>query len=137
MANRDITSIYFDIKDLVEAEFQIIDAYIREETPTFIIIPELQLEEKITKIRAKLNVKGIDVVIRKSGEYLQLTTQSSKPQSVPSRRSFKLNYPLILFIATIITVTISGYINASSYLNLLKIIGRDETFNLYLLTAAY
>ncbi len=137
MANRDITSIYFDIKDLVEAEFQIIDAYIREETPTFIIIPELQLEEKLTKIRAKLNVKGIDVVIRKSGEYLQLTTQSSKPQSVPSRRSFKLNYPLILFIATIITVTISGYINASSYINLLKIIGRDETFNLYLLTAAY
>ena len=87
MANRDITSVYFDIKDLVEAEFQIIDAYIRDETPTFIIIPELQLEEKLTKIRTKLNVKGIDVVIRKSGEYLQLTTQSSKPQSVPSRRS--------------------------------------------------
>lgn len=137
MANRDAISIYFDVKDLVETEFQIKDAYIREETPTFIIIPEPQLEEKLKRIRTKLNVKGIDVIIRKSDEYLKLTAQLSKPQPAPLRRSFTLNYPLILFIATIITVTISGYINASSYIDLLKILGRDETSNLYGLTAAY
>ena len=137
MANRDTVSIYLDIKDLVEAEFQIKDAYIREETPTFIIIPEPQLEEKLKRIRTKLNVKGIEVNIRKNGEYLQLTTQLSKLQSVPLKKSFTLNYPLILFIATIITVTISGYFNASSYIDLLKILGRDDTVNLYGLTAAY
>jgi Zn-dependent protease len=137
MANRDISSIYFDVKDLVEAEFEIRDAYIREETPTFIIIPEPQLEEKLKRIRTKLDVKGIEVNIRKNGEYLQLTTQLSKLQSVPLKKSFTLNYPLILFIATIITVTISGYFNASSYIDLLKILGRDDTVNLYGLTAAY
>lgn len=137
MAKRDTVSIYFDIKDLVETEFQIKDAYIKEETPTFIIIPEPQLEEKLKRIRTKLTVKGIEVIIRKSDGYLQLIAQSSKPQPTLLRKSFSVNYPLILFIATIITVTISGYINASSYIDLLNILEREIPVNLYVLTAAY
>jgi Zn-dependent protease len=137
MTNRDSISLYFETRDVVETEFQIQDAYIREEIPTFIIRPESHLEEKIERIRAKLSVRGIDVRIRKKDGSLQIIAQVDKPQPSPLRSADRLNLPLLLFLATIITVTISGYINVSSYIELMTILGREIPVNLYVLTAAY
>ena len=135
--NQDTVSLYFDLKELLASEFHIKDAYIRGETPTFIILPEPQLDEKIDRITSQLTVKGVNITIRKSNGDLQLIAQIRKPQTTPLKRSSRFNYPLILFIATIITVTISGYMNASSYIDLLTIVGKDSPLNLYGLTAAY
>ena len=137
MANRDSTSSFFDILEVVKTEFQIKDSYIREGIPTFIIAPEPQLKEKIKRIRSKLKPKGIEIILRRSNGDLKLRAISLMPQPSPLRGFLSLNYPKILFIATIITVTISGYINASSYVSILRILGRDEPFHLWGLTALY
>jgi Zn-dependent protease len=137
MANRDSASTFFDIYKIVETEFQIEDSYLGEGIPTFIIAPEPQLKEKIKRVRSKLKPKGIEIILRRSDGGLKLRAVPFKPHPSPLRGLPRLNYPLILFIATIVTVTISGYFSSSSYVSLLRILGRDEPPHLWALTALY
>lgn len=135
MVNQDSTSSFFDILEIVKTEFQVKDSYLEGDIPTFIIAPEPHIKEKIKRIRFKIRSKGLEIILHRSDDGLKLRAVSFMSHIAPAKGFFRLHYRKILFIATIITVTISGYFNASNYVRLLNILGREE--NLWKVTALY
>jgi membrane-associated protease RseP (regulator of RpoE activity) len=123
MVNQDSTSSFFDILEIVKTEFQVKDSYLEGDIPTFIIAPEPHIKEKIKRIRFKIRSKGLEIILHRSDDGLKLRAVSFISHIAPAKGFFRLHYRKILFIATIITVTISGYFNASNYISLLNILG--------------
>ena len=141
MTSQDSTAFFFDVLEIVKTEFQPKDSYLKDGIPTFIIPPVSQLKEKIEHLRAKLKPKGLEIILKRDDGDLFLQVISLQPRPVRSRGFFRSNLPLLLFILTIITVMISGYLTSRSYIAVLKILGRlkvpDENRYLWELTALY
>jgi len=137
---------FFEVLETVKIEFQPKDAYLREDIPTFIIPSTPQFKEKIERLRSQLRQRGLEIILQKSDEDILLQVVPSPAQQAPQKAFFKFNLSLLLFIITIITVTISGYITAQNHVILLKTLAsyngrpsgiQDENLYIAELTALY
>jgi len=127
-----------NLLETVKKNAQVKDAYMVNQVPTFIIPSTPQIGEKI--IRLKKSLKA-NYQIRLTQEDDHLILQIIPLEEDTSKKASLFNYPLILFIITIITVTISGYFTAKSYIDILQVLGRplhvNEELHLIGLTIAY
>jgi Zn-dependent protease len=134
-------NLYFELLALVKEEFAVTDAYLWNSRPTFIVAPAQNLEAKIEGLRKKFKDKNMQLLIRREGEGLTLHAVSVQKVVPSSKKFLSLNRPLLLFLATIITVSITGYFNAKSFVDILTFLGRslevDEGLYLLGMTAAY
>lgn len=123
----------------MKTEFETNDAYLEDNIPTFLITSAPNLKEKIGNIRSQLKPRGLDIVVSQSKKDLKLSVFVVKALESPSRRIFGFSYPLVLFIATTISVTISGYITVTNYLSMLRVleVEVDELSFLWSQTALY
>ena len=101
-------STYFDILELVKSNFQLKDSYLREGLPTFIIVSDAQINDKVEWLRNKIYDQGLDIVLQRNKEQIMIVVVPLKSKRQQRRSSTRIGLPLILFIATIITVSISA-----------------------------
>jgi membrane-associated protease RseP (regulator of RpoE activity) len=134
-------SAFFEIVETVRAELEIKDAYVEGTSVTVFIFPSENLTQKIEKVRSELKPSGFDTVLQQSNGEIQLRILPQRSKQLRSNRSFRANYPLILFVVTIVSVAIAGYYTALGHLEVLRILGRiqldDETGFLWGQTALY
>jgi hypothetical protein len=124
LAGSNSYSSFFEILDVVKTEFQVKDAYVEEGVPTFIIATSPHFKEKFENVRSKLNSRGFKIVIKRIDSEISLLVSAVEPPRSPTRRLFGISYPQLLFVLTVFTVAISGYLTVSSYLDLLRVLGR-------------
>lgn len=130
-------SHYFDILELVKSRFNIKDSYLREGLPTFTIIPDAQINDQIEWLRNKVYERGLDIVLQRNKEQIMIVVVPLKSKRQKRGYSTRLGLPLILFIATIATVSISGYLSARSHITLMTLLGRLDIPSLFELTLQY
>lgn len=133
LASQDSTTLFFSVLAVVKAEFQLKDSYLRDDVPTFIIPPVPQVKERVERLRAKLKPRGLEVSVRRSDGDFFLQVMPLQMRPARSRSFFGLSLPLLLFILTVVTVSISGYLTSESYVYILRILGRLDvsSANLY------
>ena len=125
MVNTPETAVsYFEILDMVKSEFQLKDSYLRDGIPTFIIIYGPNIEEKMNRLRIMLHERGLDIVLQKRNGELILIVGALRPAIRPTSIFSSVTLPIILFIATIISVSVSGYLEVRSYITLLEFLGK-------------
>ncbi len=125
---------------IVKTEFETKDAYVEEGIPTFIIDSTPHLNEKIENLRSKLKLRGYEIVLRQSEAGIKLLVFAMALKPYQPRKIFGFSYPRLLLIATIISVTVSGFLTTSDYLNILKILNKkvgDESLFLLSQTVLY
>ncbi len=132
----EAVTLYFEILEMVKSEFQVKDSYLRDDIPTFIIVPNPQIREKIDRLRVQLLRQSRDIVLKKINGELVLTVVKLTSERGTPPTFLRQTLPLLLLIATVITVTISGYMSADSYVTLLHVLGRPTPSKLSL-TVAY
>lgn len=141
MAQSSSPSSFFEILDIVKTEFEPKDSYMEEGLPTFIIPLTPNFKEKIENLRLKLKQRGYEIIIRQTDAGVKLLVFAVEPTPIQPKRALSINYPLILFVATIISVAVSGYLTASNYLNILRSLDKirpgDEASFLWGQTALY
>lgn len=146
MSSADSVEFFFDVSEIVNTEFHIKDSFLKEGIPTFIISGTIPLKDKYKNLRKKLKQKELEGLLKKWDGDILLQVIPIKKHSAKKGRLFKWNVSFILFIATIITVTISGYLSSVGYIRLLKILGEyngqmfsvpNESLYLLGLTALY
>jgi hypothetical protein len=113
---------FFELLELVKAEFTVSDAFVRDDIPTFTIKPEPQLNQKLLRLKDQVHRKDLEVQLTQDEELHIILV----PRIVHPSHQVIVNWALPLFIITIITVTISGYFIAENYLTLLNILGRNR-----------
>ena len=122
MSSQDSMRRFFEVLEIIKTEFQLKDSYLRDDTPTFIISPTTQFKEKIENLRNQLKQKGLDLNLQKSDDDINIQVVPLTAQPVRPKNIFNRNVSIILFIITIITVTLSGYFSAQSHISLLKML---------------
>jgi membrane-associated protease RseP (regulator of RpoE activity) len=143
VAEFDSTSTYFQVLDIVKTECQLRDSYIKEGIPTYILAPDAEITEKCARLRSRLSSAGLNLILQQGQDELVLQVFPSTLLTPPVARGqgfLSAHYPKILFAATILTVSISGYLTAINHLALLKILGRfsgNEALQLLELTVLY
>jgi membrane-associated protease RseP (regulator of RpoE activity) len=115
---------YFEILDMVKSEFQLKDSYLRDGIPTFFIFSDPNIEEKMGRLRVQLHERGLDIILQKRNGELILIIGALRPTVRPKSIFSSTTLPLLLFIATVISVTVSGYLEAKSYVTLLEFLGK-------------
>ncbi len=123
MAQPSSPSQFFEIQDIVKTEFELQDAYLEEGVATFLVPIAPGLEGKIGNLRTKLKQRGFEISVRQTETGLKLLAfPATIMQAQPKRGG--INYPLILFLATIVSVAASGYLTASTYTDILLTLGK-------------
>jgi Zn-dependent protease len=134
-------SSFFEILETVKAELEIKDAYVEEEMVTVHISPSGHLTQKIEKIQSELKPQGFETALRRTNGEIKLLIFHQRSTQLSSTRPFRVSYPLILFIVTVISVTIAGYFSALGHLEVLRILEKiqleDENSFLWGQTALY
>jgi hypothetical protein len=115
-------NLFFELLEIVKAEFTVSDAYVRDNVSTFTIKTEPNFNQKLLRLKENVRGKNLEVLL-KQNEVLQIELI---PRIVHPSHQVIVNYSLPLFILTIITVAISGYFIAGNYLSLLNILGQDS-----------
>lgn len=115
-------NIFFELLELVKAEFTVSDAYVQDDIPTFKIKPEPNLNQKLLRLKDQVHKKDLDVQLKQDAE-LHITIVPYNDHPSPQ---VIVNWGLPLFIITIITVAVSGYFIAENYMTVLNILGRDS-----------
>jgi membrane-associated protease RseP (regulator of RpoE activity) len=124
LAQEDEASSFFKILGVVNTEFHTKDAFLLEGVPTFIVYSDSQTADKLDRIRIKLRSEGLEMTVEQKGNELMLQVF---PRATYVARSLRYSHPkmaLILFIVTLGTVSISGYMTASSFVEILLLLGR-------------
>ncbi len=133
--------LYFALLALVKEAFTVTDAYLWQNQPTFVVAPTPDLDAKITGLRQAFQAKGQQLLFRKEGDGLILHAVPLQKAAPAPTKFFSLTRPFLLFLLTILSVTITGYFNAKSFVDILVVLGRPLAVaeELYLLgmTAAY
>jgi len=124
LAEESETSRFFRILDNVRTDFITRDAYVREGVPTFIVPMDTETTNKINRLATRLAPEGLGLVVnqRESDVMLQIV-----PVQAISRAKTRLSspsIPLLLFLATIVTVSISGYYTSLDYVDVLRSLGQ-------------
>ena len=118
-------NLFFELLEIVKAEFTVSDAYVRDNVPTFTIETEPNFNQKLLRLKENIRGKDLEVLLKQNEELqIELIPRIARPS-----HQVIVNYSLPLFILTIITVTISGYFIAGNYLSLLNILGRASNTN--------
>jgi Zn-dependent protease len=132
---------FFDVLAAVKAEFEVTDAYLMHNVPTFAIAPTYPLEPKLHRLRQTLQAMRLQVVLRREKDGLLLQAVPVETAAPQPPTFLAQHYPLLLFALTILTVTITGYFNATTHMEILQVLGRspDVPEGLYVagMTAAY
>ena len=115
-------NVFFELLELVKAEFTVSDAYVRDDIPTFTIKPEPNLNQKLLRLKDQVLRKDMEVQLKQDEELHIILV----PRITRTSHQVIINWALPLFIITIITVTISGFFIAGDYLTLLNILGQDS-----------
>ena len=127
----DSTSIYFLVKEIIESRLPVKDSFIEKGIPTFIVSSDDQIKEKISFINAQLKPRNLHIILRLHNDDLVLRVLSfEKPAVVPvdiRGISLRRSLPFLLFLATVATVSISGYFTASAFVEGLDTIGRSHS----------
>lgn len=140
MTQPDSASLFFEVLEMVKTEFEIKDAYLDHGVPTFIIIPPSDIKEKIERLYSKLKLRNLGITIRQNETETKLLVSPILYTSQEPKKFFGIDYSILLFIATIVTVTISGYLTVLGYIEILKILNKrpaDEFSFLWIQTALY
>ncbi|UCH36869.1 MAG: hypothetical protein JSV76_04035, partial [Candidatus Bathyarchaeota archaeon] len=115
---------FFEIVDTVKAELEITDAYVENASVTIVISPDVHFTQKIEKIQSELMPRGFDTTLQRSNGEIKLLVFHQKTEQLRSSHLFRANYPLILFVITIVSVAIAGYYTALGHLEVLRILER-------------
>ncbi|MFH0896883.1 MAG: site-2 protease family protein, partial [Candidatus Bathyarchaeota archaeon] len=122
-------------------EFTPSQAYVREGVPTFVVPFEAQIMDKVNRLASQLSSENLGILIGQGNSEVTLQVVYRQAVVRPSFRLMGLNLPLILFIATVVTVTISGYFVSSNYVEVLRtlhlIAPSDISFAIWSQTALY
>jgi Zn-dependent protease len=133
--------VYFALLALVKEEFTVTDAYLWQNQPTFVVTPTPDLEAKIDGLRQKFRAKDMQLLLRKEGDGLIFHAVPVQKAAPSPTKFLSLNRPFLLFLLTVASVTITGYFNAKSFVDILVILGRplavEEGLYLLGMTVAY
>jgi Zn-dependent protease len=134
-------SSFFEILETVKAELEIEDAYVEDNTVTVLIPPSVLLTQKLEKVQSELKLRGFETTLQRTNGEIKLLIFPQRSTQLISNRPFRMSYPLLLFIVTIISVTIAGYYTASGHLEVLRILEKiqpeAENSFLWVQTALY
>lgn len=119
MSTESEAAKFFRILDIVKTEFTPRDAYLREGVPTFIIALDAETVDKSDRLAGRLAAEDLGLIVERSGNEVVLQVVPRRAVARPVFRLAGLSLPLILFFATIVTVTISGYYISSDYADVL------------------
>ena len=141
MATESEATKFFRILDIVKTDFTPRDAYLREGVPTFIVHLDAETMDKTNRLAERLATENLGIIVERSGDEVVLQVVPREAVAHPTFRLAGLNLPLILFLATIVTVTISGYYISSDYAELLlrlqKVSPQEKPFTVWSQTALY
>jgi len=103
-----ITLPYEQIYEMVTAEFSVEEGFIEYNTPTFYVKRQPNLKQAFVRLYGKLNDKQLVPILRERADRIVLHVVSKPP--------VKRGNPMVniaLFIATVITTLITGYLFSS------------------------
>lgn len=127
----DSASLYFLVKKIIESRLSLKDSYLKNGIPTFIVSSDDQIKEKINSIDAQLKLRNLYLISRLHNDDLVLrVVPIKKPAVVPVNirgTSLRRSLPFLLFLATVLTVSISGYFTASGFVESLDAIGKPHS----------
>lgn len=132
----DDASFLLWVQNILELEFSVKDAYLNRGVPTFIVASDHQMKEKFERLNARLQPHNLFAFLsRHNDEFMLSVVSPAAPAPERGIFSYKM-LPLLLFLATIVSVSVSGYFASSGYIATLKILGKNVSSageNLYLL----
>jgi len=141
LAAENETSRFFRILDMVKTEFTPKDAYVREGVPTFVVPFRDGDIDKVNRLALRLSSESLGLMVGRAESEAVLQVVPRQVTTRPSPRFAGLNLPLILFLATIVTVTISGYYESLGFVGILRMLGKislvDEPLIIWSQTALY
>lgn len=108
-----------EIKNLIAEEFTVEEVRLEFDFLTFYIKPNATLKESFERLVQKMKVSKIMPLLRRRGEATVITLILKPPE-----KNFKTRTSLILLLATLVTVFISGYFNSQSW----TVVFRGNTF---------
>lgn len=121
--------IFFDVKALVESELKVKESFIAFSVPTFVIEPG-PVKEPFQRLVRKMKEKRWTPFLRKDGENFVVRVFRS-----PALKPLKIWPNIVLFIVTVGTMLLAGYMQSISYSQLMMKLGRvgiDSTLTAFL-----
>lgn len=110
MNSQPSTSLsFFEVDEVVRGEMDVVESLVEFGVPTFIIPPTAKTKEPFIRLYNRLKDKGLMPVLRMIDGRRVLKVLPFHP---PPRKPIGLN--VILFLATLATVTLSGYLQTIS-----------------------
>ncbi|MCJ7632762.1 site-2 protease family protein [Candidatus Bathyarchaeota archaeon] len=141
MAGENETARFFRILDIIKTECTPREAYVREGIPTFVIPYETQVMERVNRLALRFSTENLGLLIGQSDSDITLQVVPRQQLSQPTFRFLGVNLSVILFLVTVVTVTISGYLVSSEYVQTLrtleKIVASDISFAVWSQTILY
>ncbi|MCJ7635164.1 site-2 protease family protein [Candidatus Bathyarchaeota archaeon] len=122
MGAENETTRFFRILEIIKTEFIPRQSYVREGVPTFVVPFDTQTMDKINRLTLRLSSENLSLILGQGGSEVTLQIVPRQIAAHPSFRFIGLNLSFILFIATIVTVTISGYYISSDYVGVLSML---------------
>jgi len=118
---------FSELEGLVTSEFKIRESYLYLGIPVFLLEEDQDYEDGIRRIRDRLDGENFVPILQREQGQIVLRIHGRRPAAKPDpRREWVQKLPLLLFLATILSVAYSGYLNSAGYLYLLKLLGRLE-----------
>lgn len=120
------------LKDSVSKRFSVSDVYLDEGVLTFEVL-EHDIKNKFKMLALELKEKGfVPVAMKKDGK---IVIKILRYKSVQIGKSWM---PLLLFLVTLGTVLIDGYLRSSAYAELMQVVfGRYNQFDIILSTITF
>ncbi|UCD72857.1 MAG: site-2 protease family protein [Candidatus Bathyarchaeota archaeon] len=116
---------FSELERLVSSDFKVKESFLYLGVPVFHLEENQDFEDGIRRIRDKLKSENLIPILRREAGQIVLRIHGGLPPSTTGpRRKWLDKLPIILFIATIISVTYSGYGHSMGYLSMLKLLGR-------------
>ncbi len=127
LASENETTRFFRILEVIKTEFIPTEAYVREGIPTFVVPFSASVPEKVNRLASRLISENLSLLVQQNG--LEIVLRVVPRQAATQRSVSFLGIPLsiILFIATVATVTVSGYYASADYVSVLRVLNLVST----------
>lgn len=135
---REQPSISFsELERLVTSEIKVRESYLYLGIPVFLLEEDQDFEDGIRRIRDRLDGDNFVPILQREQGQIVLRIHARRIAAKPDpRRKWVQKLPFLLFLATIVSVAYSGYLNSAGYLYLLRLLGRlEQTEQTFLLTS--
>ncbi len=141
MGEENETSRFFRILEIIKTEFTPRESYVREGVPTFVVPFDTQTMAKIDRLALQLSSENLGLIVGRGVSEVTLQVVPKRIEARPSFSFMGLNLSFVLFIATIVTVTISGYYVSSDFVRVLSMLNfispSNVSFAIWSQTALY